>query len=214
MTDVMADRPASMQAPGEESIMHRIILFLALGVLFAAPLFAHCDSVKGPVVADAQKALASRDVTPLLKWVPVSAEAEVREAFLRTLAVRGESDAARELADRWFFETVVRIHRASEGEPFTGLKASELPVEEGIEMADVAVESGSLEKVEAALLAEVSAGLRRRFAEVKEARKHSAHNVAAGRHFVESYVSFIHYVERLHQSATASSAHGVKHEDH
>jgi hypothetical protein len=214
MTDVMASRDRRTHAGLEESVMHRIILFLVLCMLFAAPLFAHCDSVKGPVVLDAEKALTSRDVTPLLKWVPASAEGEVRDAFQRALAVRGDSEAAKELADRWFFETVVRIHRASEGEPFTGLKGSEIPVEEGIEMADVAVESGSLQKVEAALLAEISAGLRRRFAEVKEAKAHSAHNVAAGRHFVESYVSFIHYVERLHQSATASTAHGVKHEEH
>jgi hypothetical protein len=198
----------------EESAMHRIVLFLVLSLIVAAPLFAHCDSVKGPVVLDAEKALAARDVTPLLKWVPASSEADIRDAFQRTLAVRGESAAAKELADRWFFETVVRIHRASEGEPFTGLKGAEVPVEEGIEMADVAIETGSLDKAEAALLAEVSRGLRARFAEVKEAKKHAAHNVDAGRHFVQSYVSFIHYVERLHQSATASSAHGVKHEEH
>ena len=194
--------------------MHRTILFLALTLITATPLFAHCDSVTGPVVVDAQKALVARDVTPLLKWVPASAEAEIRDAFQRTLIVRGESAAAREIADRWFFETVVRIHRAAEGEPFTGLKGADVPVEKGIEIADDAIESGSLEKVEAALLAEVSAGLRKRFAEVKEAKKHAEHSVDAGRHFVETYVSFIHYVERLHQSATASSAHGVKHDQH
>ena len=194
--------------------MYRITLLLALSLIVAAPLFAHCDSVTGPVIVDAQKALAARDVTPLLKWVPASAETEIRDAFQRTLTVRAESAAAKEIADRWFFETVVRVHRASEGEPFTGLKGAEVPVEEGIEMADVAIESGSLEKVEAALLAEVSAGLRKRFAAVKEAKKHAEHNVEAGRHFVEAYVSFIHYVERLHQSATVSSAHGVKHDDH
>ena len=194
--------------------MYRITLLLALSLIVAAPLFAHCDSVTGPVIVDAQKALAARDVTPLLKWVPASAESEIRDAFQRTLTVRAESAAAKEIADRWFFETVVRVHRASEGEPFTGLKGAEVPVEEGIEMADVAIESGSLEKVEAALLAEVSAGLRKRFAEVKEAKKHAEHNTEAGRHFVEAYVSFIHYVERLHQSATVSSAHGVKHDEH
>lgn len=194
--------------------MHRIILSLVLSLVFAAPLFAHCDSLNGPVVLDAEKALASLDITPLLKWVPASSEPEIKAAFQRTLAVRGESAEAKALADRWFFETVVRVHRASEGEPFTGLKGEEVTIEEGIELADVAVESGSLKKVEEALIAEVTAGLRRRFAQVKEAKEHAAHNVDAGRHFVESYVSFIHYVERLHQDATMSSAHGVKHEGH
>jgi hypothetical protein len=214
MTDVMASRSMRTHDDAEESVMHRIILLLVLSVLFTAPLFAHCDSLKGPVVVDAEKALASKDITPLLKWVPASSEKEIRSAFQRTLAVRGGSAEAKALADRWFFETVVRVHRASEGEPFTGLKGEEVPVEEGIELADVAVESGSLQKVEEALVAEVTAGLRKRFAQVKEAKAHAGHNVDAGRHYVESYVSFIHYVERLHQDATMASAHGVKHAGH
>jgi hypothetical protein len=214
MTDVMAARSMRTHDAVEESVMHRIILFLVLSLVFVAPLFAHCDSLKGPVVLDAKKALESRDITPLLKWVPASSEPEIKAAFQRTLAVRGASAEAKSLADRWFFETVVRVHRASEGEPFTGLKGDEVPIEEGIELADVAVESGSLKAVEEALVGEVTAGLRRRFAQVKEAKEHAAHNVDAGRHFVESYVSFIHYVERLHQDATISSAHGVKHEGH
>ena len=191
---------------------HSIVFILALFV--TAPAFAHCDWIKGPVVLDAQSALDKGDVAPVLKWIPVANEKEVRDAFARTLSVRKAGGEAKALADRWFFETVVRVHRASEGEPFTGLKGEEVPIEEGIELADVAIESGSLKKVEEALIAEVTAGLRRRFTQVKEAKEHAAHNVDAGRHYVESYVSFIHYVERLHQDAIMASAHGVKHEGH
>ena len=206
MTDVMASLTLE---PYDCNTMRRAILSIAIAVFLTPALFAHCDSVKGPVVLDAQRALAARDVTPVLKWVPASSEAEVRDAFQRTLSVRTQSAAAKELADRWFFETVVRIHRQSEGEPFTGLKGAEVKTDEGIEMADAAIERGSLEKVESAILADVSAGLRQRFAAVKEAKEHAADSVVAGRHYVESYVSFIHYVETLHQSVNETAGHAA-----
>lgn len=69
-------------------------------------------------------------------------EAEIRDAFAKAIAVRGLSGYARQLADRYFFETLVRIHRASEGEAFTGLKPAG-SVEPGIEAADEALEKGS-----------------------------------------------------------------------
>src|SRR5690606_18093316 len=84
------------------------------GLLLSTPAVAHCDTVDGPVVKDAQRALAGSDVTPVLKWIPKEDEAEIRDAFDMALAVRGESDKVRHVADRYFFETLVRVHRASE----------------------------------------------------------------------------------------------------
>src|SRR5687768_5192543 len=79
---------------------------------------AHCDSLDGPVVKAAQQALASRDVRAVLIWVGAGDEAEIRSAFDQTLAVRELDPRARALADRYFFETVVRVHRAGEGAPY------------------------------------------------------------------------------------------------
>ena len=84
--------------------------------------YAHCDGMDGPVVKAAQRALASADVNPVLIWVQSKDEGEVRDAFAKTIAVRKLNPDAQELADLYFFETVVRIHRAGEGEPYTGLK--------------------------------------------------------------------------------------------
>lgn len=101
----------------------RLKSILIVAALFAASpqLFAHCDSVTGPVIMDARSALAKGLVTPALKWVPAEAEQEIRDAFAKTMAARSASPEAREVADRWFFETLVRVHRASEGAPYTGL---------------------------------------------------------------------------------------------
>jgi hypothetical protein len=95
-----------------------------MAMLFPGSAAAHCDTMDGPVVKAAQRALATRNVTFVLIWVEPAAEAEVRDAFRRTLQVRTLNATARELADRYFFETVVRLHRGSEGEPFDGIKPS------------------------------------------------------------------------------------------
>jgi hypothetical protein len=212
MTNVMASGTRVRIA---WSIMKPLVAFLLL-TFISLPLFAHCDSVKGPVVVAAQQALAKGDVTPVLKWVRAEDEKEIRDAFAKTMEVRTQSAAAKAMADRWFFETLVRVHRAGEGAPYTGLQDADVKVDEGIELADASIESGSLEAAEKALVAAVSSGLRQRFAEVVKAREHAGHNVEAGRHYVHAYVEFIHYAERLHQAATTSAAHGegAAHEEH
>lgn len=175
----------------------QIVIAVVLITFSVAPrLVAHCDTLAGPVVADARLALEKKDVTPVLKWIPASDEKEIRDAFAKTLAARAASPQAREIADQWFFETLVRVHRAAEGVSFTGLKGAGYKPEEGIELADRAIESGSLEQTEKAVLRQ----LRERYAAVQETKKHANESVEAGRHYVHAYVEFIHYVERLHQN--------------
>ncbi len=184
----------------------KLTLACFLAVIIAAPAaFAHCDWIKGPVVADARAALATGDVAPALKWVTAADEPEIRRAFARTLAARAGGEDARDVADQWFFETLVRVHRASEGEPFTGLKGVNYEPEAGIEMADHALETNSVADVEKALTAAMKSELQKRFAAAIEAKKHAGESVAAGRRFVHAYAEFIHYVEGVHRSAAAQA---------
>jgi hypothetical protein len=168
---------------------------------------AHCDTLDGPVVQAAQKALGKEDITPVLKWIKKDQESEVRAAFQKTLAVRGKGPEARELADHYFFETLVRIHRSGEGAPYTGLVAG--PAEPIIAAADQALDKGSVDHVVKHVTESVAAGIRKRFATTAERKKHADESVAAGRDFVEAYVDFTHYVERLHVDAIGSSGHGA-----
>jgi len=167
---------------------------------------AHCDTMDGPVVKTAQQALEKGDVTPVLKWVKAEHEAQVRDAFQKTVAVRGLGKDARDLADRYFFETLVRLHREGEGAPYTGLQPAGA-VEPIIAACDKALEAGSAEELSQEVSRLVAAGIQRRFAEVQESRQHADHSVAAGREFVRAYVEFTHYVERLHMAATSAAAH-------
>lgn len=167
---------------------------------------AHCDTLEGPVVKAAKVALEKGDVTPVLKWVKKENEKEIREIFKKTLAVRTKGPEAKELADMYFFETLVRIHRAGEGAPYTGLKPEEA-IEPVIAEADKALESGSVDNLIKILTNDMSKGIRERFARAQETKKHADENVEAGREFVEAYVEFTHFVERLHSDATGKTAH-------
>ena len=167
---------------------------------------AHCDTLEGPVVKAAKVALEKGDVTPVLKWVKKEHEKEIREIFKKTLAVRTKGPEGKELADMYFFETLVRIHRAGEGAPYTGLKPGEA-IEPVIAEADKALESGSADNLIKILTNDMSKGIRERFARAQETKKHTDENVEAGREFVEAYVEFTHFVERLHSDATGKTAH-------
>lgn len=167
---------------------------------------AHCDTMDGPVVKTAQQALVKGDATPVLKWVKAGHEAQIRDAFKRTLAVRGLGKDARDLADQYFFETLVRLHREGEGAPYTGLKPAGA-VEPIIAACDKALDAGSVEELSQEVSRLVAEGTRHRFAEVQETRQHADHSVPAGREFVRAYVEFTHYVERLRAAATSAAAH-------
>jgi len=181
-----------------------VVMLAPLLLAAPRPALAHCDTLNGPVVAAARIALEKSDVTPVLKWVQPAAEAEVRSAFTRTLEVRAGSPSARELADIWFFETVVRLHRAGEGEPFTGLKPA--AVDPALDAADHALEAASVEELIRLVASHVSAELRGRYARTLEARRHADHNVDAGRAFVAAYVDYVHYVEALHTAGAGGHA--------
>ena len=161
----------------------------------------------GPVVLAAKSALDHKDITPVLKWVKKENEAQIKAGFAKTLAVRAKGPEAGELADQFFFETLVRIHRAGEGAPFTGLKPAGTPLEPPIAEADKALESGSTDHVVKLVTDEAAAGIRKRFAEAKEKKTHAEHNVDAGREFVAAYVDYVHYVAGLHQAARVGSHH-------
>lgn len=180
--------------------------------------YAHCDTLDGPVVNTARMALEKGDVTPVLKWVSKEDEKEIREQFKKTLAVRKQSKEAKELADMYFFETLVRIHRAGEGAPYTGLKSGEA-IEPSVAAADKALEIGSADRLVSMVIVPVEHGIRERFLHALETKKHADESVESGREFVRAYVEFTHYVERIHMNATVKGAHhgeahGAKTEGH
>lgn len=192
-----------------------IISATLLGVLaFARPASAHCDTTRGPVVTAARAALEAGDANLVLHWVRPEDEAAVRSTFQHTLQVRALGPEAKELADRYFFETLVRIHRAGEGAPYTGLTDGE--PEPIIAATDRALARGSADELEQQLVGAVRAGLAERFAAARATKEFRPGDVASGRRFVAAYVPLTHWVEGVFTAAEGAGEHhaaAIGHDD-
>jgi tRNA isopentenyl-2-thiomethyl-A-37 hydroxylase MiaE len=176
-----------------------IVLLLGIGSLLLFPAIgrSHCDTLDGPIIVDAKIALAKADITPVLKWVKQASEAELKILFDHTLKVRALGEEAKYLADMYFFETLVRLHRAGEGFPYNGLLPAGFPLPIALVEADYALKSGSLENLTKLLTEDLHHALHLRFEKVLEAKKHKDESVQAGREFVEAYVQYVHFAEEL-----------------
>jgi hypothetical protein len=189
---------------GPRSQVFLLVAGASLWLSAARPVLAHCDTMDGPVVAAARAAVERGDVAPVLKWIAPEAEPEARAALARTLAVRALSPQARELADRWFFETVVRLHRLREGEPYEGLKPVGTDPGPAVRAADRSIEEGSADPVIRLLSERTAAGVRRQIARVLQTRRRAEESAEAGRAFTKAYADYVHYVEELYRASEES----------
>lgn len=187
------------------SLASTLFTLFTLLMMLPAPAAAHCDALDGPVVTLARQALDQGNVNLVLPWVPKDSEPEIRRAFDHTLSVRKLGAEAKNLADMFFFETLVRIHRASEGAPYSGLKQAGLDLGPAIPAADKALNSGSTEAVEKLLADAIRKGLHEHFHAAISTKNFAPSDVAAGRRYVEAYVPYVHYVEGLWEAATKSA---------
>ncbi len=181
---------------------------ISVALLFAAgPASAHCDGLDGPVITSARQALDTGNVNRVLIWVPHTDEAQIKDAFRKTIEVRELNPSARELADSYFFETLVRVHRAAEGAPYTGIKPAGRDPGPAVMAGDKALETGSVEPLAKLLTQAVHKSVGGQFKDVIAKKNYKADDVAAGQEYVKAYVGYIHSVERIYEAA-ASSPHG------
>lgn len=183
--------------------------FIILSMAWAGGALAHCDTLDGPVVAKAREALEKKNVDLVLPWVAAKDEAEIRNAFDLAAAVRGKGPKEKELADRYFYETLVRVHRAGEGAPFTGLKPAGMDMGPAIPAADKALETGDPKALLDLVNGKVHEGIHKYYVTAAEKRKHAGESVEAGRDYVQAYVPYVHFVERLYDAASTPIAHGA-----
>jgi uncharacterized protein DUF6448 len=144
--------------------------------------------------------LRTRNINFVLIWIRGKDESELKTAFRQTLIVRRLNRDARELADKYFFETVVRLHRAGEGEPYTGLKPAGIDLGPVIPVADKAIESQSATILLGLFGDGAKNEIAQRFSDVIRKKQFDQNDVAAGREYVAAYVSFLQYLERLYET--------------
>jgi hypothetical protein len=168
----------------------------------------------GPVVLAAKRALEAHDATLALPYVKAEGEGEVLDAFERTIAARDGNDAANALADRYFFETVVRVHRAGEGAPYTGLKPAGLGFGPVVPIAERAIESGSPDELVRLLTEKVRDEVFGRLSRAMELKAHADEGVPAARAYVEAMLGLQVWSHQLYGCASADphDEHGQAHD--
>ncbi len=178
-----------------------LVILFTVGLLQPKQAIAHCDGLDGPVVKAARNALEMGNVHLVLIWVQKKDEGEIKKAFQKTLGVRKLNPQAKELADMYFFETLVRIHRSGEGAPYTGLQPAGRELGPAIPAADKALESSKVEPLLKLLTEAMQTGIREQFKQVTAKKKFGKDDVIAGQEYVKGYVEFVHYVERIYEAA-------------
>ena len=170
--------------------------FILMNLTMIGNASAHCDGLDGPVIIEARSALEKKDVTPLLKWVPEASEHTIKASFATTLQERTNGKAAQEVADRKLFETLVRVHRESEGAPFTGVKPAGQIAPVVVE-ADAALAKTHVDRRAKHVAAQVEKSVREKFEKAAHSKEFSEQSVEKGREYVSNYVQYVHYVEEL-----------------
>lgn len=198
----------------KEKYKHKKIVLTIFSLAIVISLFmpaknvdAHCDSIDGPVVIAAQKAIETGNVNYVLPYVTEAGEAEVVAAFEKTMKAQNEDAEIRDTINYWFYETVVRVHRQGEGAAYTGIKPAGIDYGPAIPAAEEAIETGSNEELKRLILTTVEQGIDERFNEMMEINVSSPDDVEAARERAEAELLFEKYIDQLYRDATAELSH-------
>jgi hypothetical protein len=172
-------------------------MFVVLVVFTTKPAVAHCDSYDGPVITDARQALETNNVELVLKWINKSQENEIKALFEKTVNLKNGDGEIYRIVEKHFFETLVRLHRETEGAPYTGLKpaGTTKPI---IMLTDQAISSGDLDGLLTKLNNHIGQVIREKYKKVQELNKVKNESVEKGREYVHAYVDYTHTVEAVH----------------
>ncbi|MHC4216257.1 MAG: DUF6448 family protein [Planctomycetota bacterium] len=212
-----------------------VAVTLVIALVFGArTAWNHCDTMNGPVSTMARKALETGQFETISIFVGDKQEKELRQRFEQCLAAYKMGGHAKELAERYFLETAVRLNRKTQGIPFKGLKPAQ-PFSRDILAAEKSLETGDLKPVTDLLYAKLQQETEKWFQKAMEARNKKEvvsaeelqedtdkwfakamqgrtlkdESVAAGRQRLNAYFRYIIYVRGLYLAIQAGPKHGV-----
>lgn len=196
---------AKARVVGAGLVVVALVIVLALS---GSTAWTHCDTMNGPVATAARKALEAGQFETIAIFVGEKQEKELRQRFGQCLTVYKMGGHAKQLAERYFLETAVRLNRKTQGIPFKGLKPAQ-PFTPDIVAAEKALETGELKPVTDLLSAELKKETEKWFKKATEVRKAKDESVAAGRKRLNAYYRYIIYVRGLYLAIQAGPKHGV-----
>lgn len=180
-----------------------VVLLMAFGTL---PASAHCDSYDGPVIKDATKALETNNVNLVLKWVTKEQEQEIIPLFDKTYSLKSGDQEIYAIVKKHLLETLVRLHRETEGAPFTGLKPAGT-TKQIIQMTDKTIEDGNVDDFLVILNSHIDEGIREKYEKVAQLKKVKDNSIEQGRAYVEAYVDYTHTIEAIHDILEHGGGH-------
>ncbi len=187
-------------------VLGSFFLLLMLTVFMGTPVFAHCDSYDGPVIKDAIKALETNNVNLVLKWVIPEQEKEIIPLFNKTFALKTGDKEIYAIVEKYFFETLVRLHRETEGATYTGLTPAG-NTKQIIQMTDEAIKTGNIDNFLVKLDGHIDKVVRKKYQKVAELNKVKDNSTEQGREYVEAYVDYTHTVEAIHDILEHGGGH-------
>lgn len=187
-------------------IIIAIITLLAVSNIEIEPARAHCDTMDGPVIMDAKKALETKNINLVLIWVQAGDEGEIKKAFDKAIGKRNLS-SGKEAADREFFETLVRVHRAGEGAGYEGLKPAGTELNPAVQAADMAIKDGKIGPVITLLTSTMNEKVNEKFNNAYGKKNYDPNDVQAGREYVKAYVEYVHYIEWTYNTFHGPAGH-------
>ena len=189
--------------------MAGILVMMLMFVTFTAKQsYAHCERENGPVAVAAKEALKSEDFSKVAIWIGEEQEEELKNKFRQSLSVYHKGGDSKELATEYFMSNAVRLHRAAEGMPFTGLKPAQAAAKD-IQVAEKALKTGNLDPVMDMFSSKMEDEAQKWFQKALEAKKNKDESVKAGREWADKYVKYIIYLHKLYQKIEAGPPHGV-----
>lgn len=190
-----------------KGIFRKATLLLGLLTLFfGVPAQAHCDSYDGPVIQDAYRALEQEDIRFIMKWIAKDQEEPLEKLFHKTVNLKGGDPEIYGIVETHFLETLVRLHRETEGAPYTGLKpaGSATPI---VQMADRSLAELEVTPLLSNLERHIRAVIVEKYEKVAALHRVKDDSIAQGRAYVAAYVDYTHTLEGLE----AVLAHGGHH---
>ncbi|MDO5834941.1 MAG: DUF6448 family protein [Methanobacterium sp.] len=167
----------------------------------------HCDTMDGPVVSACKKSLEMANVNYVLPFVPKNAEEELIISFDKTIQARELGEDAAEVADLWFFETAVRLHREGEGASYTGLKPAGLDWGPVVPKAEKNIENGDPTETLEFLKSVLEDEMRKKFDKAMSLKNYAVDDVDAAREYTEAMLHFVLSSHHTYKYIISSEEH-------
>lgn len=191
--------------PGRRKALTASIVMLFM-VFTSLPALAHCDSYDGPTIKDAMKALETNNVNLVLKWINPEQEPEIIALFNKTYSLRNGDKEIYTIVEKHFFETLVRLHRETEGASFTGLKPAG-STKKIVQLSDNALMNKDIDDLLGKLNNHIGSVIREKYEKAAALDKVKNESADKGREYVKAYVDYTHSIEALHDILENGSGH-------